>query len=376
MKRLVIMACYNPTGQIEEFERRLIKEVKAYASCFYIVYNGNIAEQAFSFLKNEASTVIVRGNIGYDAGAYKDAILQADLNEYDELLLLNDTFYGFFYSLDEFMQKTASQNKIDFWGLTKHPDGENRLGYFDEHIQAYFLLIKSRMLHGKDFIQFWEELSYPENYDAAVRKFEIRFSSFFKERGYKGAVYCDLDSIGIKEQYNVNPYLRYPYELVSQLRCPILKRKSFYIGNDNAWEALKYVRDNHLYDTDLICRQILLDYKYHTVSSYFNLYELEKFVKRYPRIYIYGKGKYGTAMYDYLTFRNFTFEKYIESTKADENDDSVIELSELETSCSIGIIVALKPQYTREVVGELLEHVSQNQLFCGIQPMNGCAQEA
>ena len=95
------------------------------------------------------------------------------------------------------------------------------------------------------------------------------------------------------------------------------------------------------------------------------MYDLEIFLDRYNRIYIYGKGVYGLALYEYLGYRSIEIEKFIVSCKGELEDDGTIEVSELPKGNDYGIILALKPQFTHEVMGNLLHRVSEEQLFCG-----------
>ncbi len=360
------MACYIPSGEIEEFKKKLIEMISTYADTFIIVSNGAVSKQTYSFFHEYASRILIRENIGYDGGAYKDAVSDLDLDGYDELLLMNDTFYGFFYPLDNFFGKSQNIPNVDFWGLTQYSGGiGDYKEYISPHIQGYFLLIKSSMLHSNAFRLFWDTLKYPVSYTEAVKNFEVRFTTFFQEFGFRGNAYCRLETIGINDTFSEVSYIKNPYELIKDLHCPVLKRKSCYIENLNALKAIKYIQKNNLYDVELIFKQILLDHKNGVISSYFNLYDLEIFLDRYNRIYIYGKGVYGLALYEYLGYRSIEIEKFIVSCKGELEDDGTIEVSELPKGNDYGIILALKPQFTHEVMGNLLHRVSEEQLFCG-----------
>lgn len=277
---------------------------------------------------------------------------------------MNDTFYGFFYSLDEFFDKTNSEKNIDFWGMTKHPAGTiDDVQSIPPHIQSYFILVKSKMLHNDNFLDFWNKLDYPLSHEEAIVNFEVEFTAFFQKKGFKGEAYCDIASIEIAEQYNINPYMKYPYELIKYLGCPILKRKSCQAENANVWKAIEYIKENSLYEFDLMLQQILLYHKNGIIPSYFNLYKMEKFLQKYKKIYIFGKGKYGIAISNYLTIRNMLIVKFILSKKDSLIDEDVIELSEFVNEKEIGIVVALKQEYTMQVLEKLLEKVSMEQLF-------------
>lgn len=363
--RLAIMVCYSASDELEKFKKILIESVQQYASHFVVALNSKINEADYAWLEKHCSQIILRDNIGYDAGAYKDIICKMPLQHYDELLLLNDTFFGFFYPLAEFFDKVKSEPSIDFWGMTRHPHGYFANNEpFEAHIQSYFLLICTRMLHSATFLNFWEEIEYPRAYWDAVKNFEIRFSAYFRDKGFRGAAYCDLDSIGIYDEF-LNPFIEYPYELVKELRCPVLKRKSFFYNNKGAWDALGYIRDNHLYDTNIIENQVLQDYRNSAVAAYFDLDKLEDFLQKYTKIYIYGKGRYAADISSYLRFRGISVYKYIVSNKKNQSAEDVIEITQLKPDETSGIIVALKPQYTQEVLGELLKRVSGDQLFLG-----------
>lgn len=367
-KRAAVMSCYDQDGDIAEYKRLLIRTIKKHAGFFLVVCNGDLSEKSREFLDREHVRVVVRENIGFDAGAYKDVLSEIDLGKYNELLLLNDTFFGFFYPLEEFFERSQREQGTDFWGLTSHPKGNVGLGLtFESHIQSYFLFVKERMLHSRDFMFFWENLSYPRSYAEAVYYFETQFTKFFREKGYVGRAYCDLTETGIAERYNINPCFHYPYELVSILRCPVIKRKSLVIGNGSVWKALEYLKDKRLYDLELLWGQVIKEYRQGTMKAYFNLYELELFLAKYSRIYIYGIGRYGMDIYRYLACRNFNIQKFIVSRKENILREDVIQISELQADSDTGIIVALKPEYTGEVLGGLLRRVSREQLFLGMQ---------
>lgn len=366
MKRAIIMTCFCTNGEIDAYKKRIIKSLKAYANFFVVTLNGEVSLDSMQFLKKTVSKVLVRKNIGYDAGAYKDALLNLCMEEYDELMLLNDTFFGFFYPLDELINRAKVESEVDFWGFTKHPKGKDDYNnIIEEHIQAYFLYIKSRMLHSNSFMEFWDNISYPQTYNEAIHNFEIKFTVFFEKRGFIGRSFCDLERAGIEIHYNENPYLLYPYELIRKMRCPILKRKSCSINYPSTWKTIAYIEKMQLYDVDYLFKQILYDYKIGVISAYFNLYELEKFLKKYKKIYIFGKGKYGLSFYDYLTIRHIKVEKFVVSQNDNLDDKNIITLSEMPDGEKNGIIVALKPKYKEEVIEELLRKVKVDQLFVG-----------
>lgn len=373
VKRAAIYAIYDKEGIVEPYVVQIMEQIRPYVMKLVVVCNGILTEEGRQALEGTADEIIVRDNIGYDAGAYKDAILwmngQNWLQIYDELILMNDSFFGFFYSLDDFFQVVYQGKGIDFWGFTKHPQGGNAYrGRFDEHIQTYFLLVNKSMLHSGAFLEFWKELSYPGSYQDAIWDFEIKFTGWFERRGFHGAAYCDLRKNGIEVGFDINPYTNYAYELITKSGCPILKRKSVWIESKesiNALKALEYLENNRLLKIDSVWEYLIRKCRNGSITPYFDFYRLECFCRQYSDLYIYGAGKYGRRMKAYLDMRGFPFKKFIVTHKGAAEGTEIIEQNDLRVESNTGIILALNAEHTKQVWNDVLAIVDKEQIFCG-----------
>ena len=160
MKRIAIFVFYDHEGIVEPYIIKLLDGMRGYADYIYTVANGFVQKEGQEQLVLHSDRLLIRENKGFDAGAIKDAIADLSnasmLEQYDELILYNDTFWGFFYPLSDFFEGTSREADIDFWGFTEWPGNapDDRI-HIPEHLQSYFLYIKSRMLHSRDFLEFW-----------------------------------------------------------------------------------------------------------------------------------------------------------------------------------------------------------------------------
>ena len=59
--------------------------------------------------------------------------------------------------------------EVDLWGLSRS-ESNNKYS-----IQSFFLSIGKRLLHSKEFIDFWDKLAYPKTFYEAVELFEYGF---------------------------------------------------------------------------------------------------------------------------------------------------------------------------------------------------------
>lgn len=119
MERIGIFCLYIPSGEIDATVIHTLEELKSVVDYLTIVINGYVNKA--SKLSVYADRILIRRNIGFDIGAYKEVILSSDhiekIKNSGELVLCNNSFYGPFISFQEIFAK-MKQSKADFWGIS------------------------------------------------------------------------------------------------------------------------------------------------------------------------------------------------------------------------------------------------------------------
>ena len=277
-KRIGVFVFYDKDGIVSDYVPYLLNDLKQNLDRLVVVCNGKLSAQGRDCLERYTSEIYVRDNIGYDAGAYKEAfdhfIGWDVLNDYDELVLCNDTFYGPLYPFEQVFRKMDSGNpELDFWGLTVHGKMEgswwkdhNRYGFLPAHLQSFFLVVRSRLFHSAEFKRFWDEMDIDlDSVDDAIANFETSFTKVFEDEGFRWAPYCDTRELDDhKNQYIINQNVYNCAELIEKYGCPIIKRRAFIWGNHleasdggNAARAMEYIQTHTDYDTRLIFSHLL-----------------------------------------------------------------------------------------------------------------------
>ncbi|MCI8454954.1 MAG: hypothetical protein HFE84_10130 [Lachnospiraceae bacterium] len=276
MKRIAVFTVYDKDGVLYAYRRHILKELRAVADRVIVVCNGPMEPGSKKALYEMADEVFFRTNSGYDAFAYKyaleEAVGWAKLEQYDELLLMNDSFYGPFWLMADILEEMAERD-ADFWGLTAQPPMANTFGsaYFYRelpyHIQTYFLVVRDRLLHAPAFCRFWDTLEPVNGFTDAVTKFELRFTAFFQKEGFLAASYVDCACMEQEKTENRLPYIMYePYEMIKEHHCPILKRKCFtmpysdilqYSVGQDAKRALEFISRHTDYDEGMIWEHLI-----------------------------------------------------------------------------------------------------------------------
>lgn len=219
----------------------LAVELRKMVRDLVIVSNGFLTELERDKLEKITKYLYEREDAGFDSDAFKDAlenyISWERIEQYDELILVNDTCYGSIYPFEDvFDEMDTYRNDLDFGSLTEQE--EFRASPFSDkiipyHIQPYFAVIHKKLLHSEDFKSFWRTLVIPHDYDAAVHNYELKFAAYFNNLGYSCGAYIDNSEFCRTIDEGMAYVFFDSYRLVSKHRCPLIKRKAF--THPQAW---------------------------------------------------------------------------------------------------------------------------------------------
>jgi len=270
MKRLGIYLTYDKQNKIDRYIGYFLKELKTCVSSLVVVCNMEGIEQGEENIRQFADQVFFRKNVGFDAGGFKDALCNLigweTVLKYDELVLANDSMFGPFYPMvDIFAQ--MEKKSVDFWGLTKNgPYQKIGIDSFQEHIQTFFLVIRSKMLYSNYFKNYWEEMPYYNSFNQTIRKYELQFTPHFSSLGYTYDVLSNID-INNSENFENNycQYAEISYELLKKRNFPFFKKKpltdEFELLEENTQENMRqsidYIDHETDYNVDLIWDNVL-----------------------------------------------------------------------------------------------------------------------
>ena len=240
MNRICLFQVCPEDRKLAQYIWYLASKLMKLSSKVVIISNGDLNEFDRQIIINKGLFVFERGDIGYDAGAFKEALEKylgwETIKSFDELILVNDTCYGPLYPLEDVFDYMDKRNpKLDFWSITQQseykesPYKETMTPY---HIQPYFCVIRKRMLQSQDIKNYWKRLSFPNNYGEAIADYELKFTEYFNNRGFLSGAYIDSNEFCVSKDERM-PYIFFnTYRLLSEGKCPLIKRKSFKYSQD------------------------------------------------------------------------------------------------------------------------------------------------
>ena len=267
-QRLGIYCFYDKYGHAASFIKTFLDDLMDNLDDLVVVVNGQLSDQARQLFSEYTKTIIVRENKGLDVAAYKQAILTLGwekLESYDEVICLNDTVMGPVYPFRE-MFACMDRKDVDFWGITAYAGETVDKEQSPTHLQAYWHAYRRSLVSSPAFHEYWETMPLWKDYAEVTRKHEMTFTKHFTDLGFTWASYIDWRKY---QGYSSYPLLYMPMQIVRDDRCPIFKRRSFFVdysayfdqtAGQPALDLYEYLRDHTDYDVDMIWDAILPSY--------------------------------------------------------------------------------------------------------------------
>lgn len=287
-RRLALFVCYDKDGIIDDYIPYLLRDLIENLEMLVVVVNGALTPEGHSTLEKFTPHIVVRENQGVDAAAWKEAMIDylgwEKLDEFDELVLLNDSFFGPLYPFRKVFEE-MDRRPVDFWGLTAHAAIDDPVlsrfcpyNYLPAHIQSYFIAIRKKMFSSHAFRSYWETQPLFKSREEAIGQNEAVFTKHFEDAGFTWDVFCDTSDLDgeFLDGSAVNHHIVNIYELLANRKCPIIKRAAFgapyihhlnYSNGQQLKKSLDYVIHHTDYSIALIYKNILRTYN---ITDIFN----------------------------------------------------------------------------------------------------------
>lgn len=324
--RLGVFVFYDKDGIVDDYVLYLLASLKEATEDIIIVSNCMLSGSEKAKFSPFTDKVKIRENVGLDAGAFKEVYdeYQEYFKTFDELILMNDTFYGPFIPFKQICDKMEKKN-IDFWGLSANYDSPDGFGYLPDkmihsHIQTFFIAFRNNVLTSDAFNIYWQNYNIKKmrSFNNVVTKHEIVFTHYLEQAGFTWDVYTNLEkyhSPNIEENFNTYAYAA--YDLIKNCNCPFIKRKNFVFdkkdvlylsdGEDNK-RSLDYIKEKKLYDTELIWKNLIRLYKtddlYYGLNLNYIVEEKKKSTKTYAIVFLLEEEKYVDYFIQFLKDTN------------------------------------------------------------------------
>ncbi len=166
--RVVLFMHFDRYGGVRPQLLNYMRELVANGRSVVFVTNaGMLTAAAEAAVRAVCTGVIVRRNVGYDFGAWRDAIDHLKLPRADtqEVILANDSVFGPLAPLGDVLDR-LDYHAADVWGLTE----SWQVKY---HLQSFFIAFGPAALRAPAFKKFWASVRPVPAKSYVVKTYEI-----------------------------------------------------------------------------------------------------------------------------------------------------------------------------------------------------------
>lgn len=228
-RRVIFYLLFDPRGQVDDYIPYKLSRLRPFAETIIVISNGPLVDQGREALAGVADEVWERENVGLDVGGYRfalDKFGRSRLAEYDEVILMNYTWFGPVGDFAPMFERMGSQ-ELDYWGMTDHaeftPHPITLEGTMPSHIQSHWIAVRRSLFTSPEWAEYWDTMPEILTYSDSILHHESRFTSHFEELGFRYRVAFP------HEDY---PGTAHPaFDRAQQLLddgCPALKRRVFF----------------------------------------------------------------------------------------------------------------------------------------------------
>ena len=265
-----------------------LRELSRLSNRLVVCTSNNIEKKLLETIK-EITEEVFQYKSYININRWKDVLCRkigrAEVENYERVLLADDSVFGPFFSLDTVFQNDK-WNNVDFWGMTSHEPiiQEKSLGMvkrWPRFIQSYFMVFNYSLLKSDEFWDFFQKMPFFRKYDIASEEFEFSFTGYLEQKGFCWDCWVNTRDLETADRRYYESFILFEiYELVSKRRFPFIPKYDFELefslsqiyhrGNDVS-RAFRYIQDETEYNEELIISNLLHRMNLHDLIMRLNL---------------------------------------------------------------------------------------------------------
>ena len=228
-RRVIFYLIYDERGNVDDYIPYKLEHLRPFAEHIIAIVNGTISPEGRTKLQPVVDEIWERPNVGYDVGGYAMAIEkfgEERLADYDELILMNYTFFGPVRPFGPVFDRMNSL-QVGFWGMTDHGALEvnpvTEKSTMASHIQSHWIAVRKSLFITGEWKQYWRDMPVITSYQDSILFHESHFTEHFESLGHNYSVAFPHDEYGP----SLHPAFESALALVDD-GCPVLKRRPFF----------------------------------------------------------------------------------------------------------------------------------------------------
>lgn len=253
--RVAVFASYQKDGLVHDYVFYYLEGLKKICDDIVFVSDNELSTSDLDKISKYCSHHICKHHGEYDFGSYKrgyNYLKESNLlDNYNELVLCNDSCYGPVFPFEE-MFKEMSKRECDFWSITANRQD----GMY--HLHSYFLVFKKNVFKHHSFDSFINAVKSQKNHSGYCEKYEIPLTDYLNKFGFKEDSF--IQYVPSKKVTMYSQPLAFPFSLMKKHRYTLIKIKCLteaFLLRDLTSEMLAYVKEQNRVLFELIYSDLL-----------------------------------------------------------------------------------------------------------------------
>lgn len=216
-KKVCIFAHYDANKKIADYVVHWSKSLLDWdCGIIFISSCEALSQEEINKVKPYVSKIIVRPNHGYDFGSYCVGVYEAKKYDHmDYIVLINDSMFGPFYSLNR-LHETLLDEGHDFFAILDAPFDHNQ----KLHGVSCFLIFKKYVFKSSVFNDFFQNMIFLNDRNRVIYDQEIELSKVLLQNNFKLKSLCSCRDI--TTHYSSAEF--FYRTLISKMSCPFMKK--------------------------------------------------------------------------------------------------------------------------------------------------------
>lgn len=186
VRRACVFAHFDRDGKVDDYVRYYLSCLQEVVDHIHFVTVNELDEESHQALVSQGIEVTQRDNVGYDFMSYSLGLHSLKIDDYDEIIICNDSVYGPFFELRPIFQYMDNID-CDFWGITESLE-------ISRHIQSYFVVFRAAVLSDEVFRRFWSGVQVLFGKKDIIHHYEVGMSQQLIERGFRASSYVSINN--------------------------------------------------------------------------------------------------------------------------------------------------------------------------------------
>ena len=183
--RALVFAHYDKHDVVDDYVLYLLRTIRPHYDMLIFVSTARLASVEIAKASRLSDKVIVRNNVGYDFGSWREGYESLNEKICTSITFMNDSCYGPLSEFGIFLERGAALN-AGVWGAACNYQ-------IKRHLQSFFMCFEESCIRKGTVRRFWRTVEPCASKMELILRFEVGMTSFVEADGTLVRALVDIE---------------------------------------------------------------------------------------------------------------------------------------------------------------------------------------